>query len=204
MKLAIFGATGSTGRHLVEQALQAGHQVRALVRTSGILAAHPALETITGTLAQADLVGATVLGADAVISVIGARKGEATPICTDAMRAIVPAMGTARTRRLVALSAYGASETRHASWFIRFVRMVIAAKMRDKDGMEAVVRASALDWTLVRPPMLTDGPRSGAWRAGTALVPGMGARLSRADLAAFLLQEALAGEYMGQAVVVSQ
>ena len=203
MKLAIFGATGGTGRHLVDEALQAGHQVRALVRTPGTFAAHPSLEVASGTLAQADLVAATVRGADAVISVLGARKGEAAPICTDGIRSIVQAMGAAGTRRLLALSTYGASETRHASWFIRFVRMAIAAKMRDKDGMEALVRTSMLDWTLVRPPMLTDGARSGAWRAGTALVPGMGARLSRADLAAFLLQEALAGQYVGQAVVVS-
>ncbi|MDQ1922035.1 NAD(P)-dependent oxidoreductase [Massilia pseudoviolaceinigra] len=205
MNLAIFGATGATGRHLVEQALDAGHQVRALVRSAdGLPIAHPRLRIVVGTFAQPAIVGGVVQGADAVISVLGARKGEACAICTEGARSIVQAMNTAGVQRLVALSAYGASETRNASLFIRFIRKIIAAKMRDKDGMEALVRDSELDWTLVRPPILTNGERSGSYRAGTALQPGVTGRLSRADLAAFMLREAGEGNYIGQAVVVSR
>ncbi|MDQ1815606.1 NAD(P)H-binding protein [Massilia sp. CCM 9210] len=205
MNLAIFGATGATGRHLVEQALDAGHQVRALVRhADGLPVAHPRLRIVVGTLAQPAIVGSVVQGADAVISVFGARKGDASAICTEGARSIMQAMTTAGARRLVALSAYGASETRHASLFIRFIRKLIAAKMRDKDGMEALVRDSGLDWTLVRPPILTNGARSGSYRAGTALKPGVAGRLSRADLAAFMLREAGEGNYIRQALVVSQ
>ncbi|MDM5181171.1 NAD(P)H-binding protein [Massilia sp. DJPM01] len=205
MKLAMFGATGATGRHLVEQALQAGHEVRALVRNADAWSgAHPRLQIIAGTFAQPAIVGDVVRGADAVISVLGPRKGDASAVCTGGMRSIVQAMNAAGVQRLVALSAYGASETRNASLFIRFVRKLIAAKMRDKDGMEALVRDSALDWTLVRPPMLTDGARRGGYRAGTGLMPGIAGRLSRADLAAFMLQEAGEGSYIRQAVMVSQ
>ena len=143
-----------------------------------------------------------VQGADAVITLLGARKGGAQTICSDAMRSIVPAMQAKGVRRLIALSAYGAAESRNASWFIRFVRMVIADKMRDKDAMEALVRASGTDWTLVRPPALTNGEASGRYRSGTGLRPGITARLPRADLAAFILRSAESGSFIGQAPVV--
>ncbi|MCE3602513.1 NAD(P)H-binding protein [Massilia sp. P8910] len=205
MKLAIFGATGATGRHLVDQALQAGHEVSALVRSADRLSiVHPRLRLVVGTFSQQDGVRDVVQGADAVISVLGARKGDASAICTEGVRGIVAAMETAGTHRLVALSAYGASETRKASLFIRVVRRIIAAKMRDKDSMEALVRASALDWTLVRPPVLTNGPRTGRYRAGTTLNPGIAGTLARADLAAFMLSEAVGGNYRGAAVVVAR
>ncbi|OEZ55437.1 NAD(P)-dependent oxidoreductase [Duganella sp. HH105] len=204
MRLAIFGATGATGRHLVEQALQAGHEVRALTRSPQALPLRdPRLQVIAGSLDDEAALRSTLSGADAVISVLGARRGDAAPVCTDGMRSILPAMQAAGVRRLVALSAYGAAETRDASLFIRFVRKVIAAKMRDKDGMEALVRASGADWTLVRPPALTNGKPGGVWRAGATLRPGWSGRLARADLAAFMLREAERGAYIGAAPVVS-
>ncbi|NHZ61575.1 NAD(P)-dependent oxidoreductase [Massilia genomosp. 1] len=205
MKLAIFGASGGVGRHLVEQALQAGHEIKALLRSASALSiAHPRLHIVVGSFAQPDGVTEVVQGADAVISVLGVRKGDTSPVCTDGMRGIVQAMNAAGARRLIALSAYGASETRNASLFIRFVRRIIAAKMRDKDSMEALIRASALDWTLVRPAVLSNGEQHGHCRAGTSLRPGLAGRLARADLAAFLLREAVEGSFMGEAVVVAQ
>lgn len=141
---------------------------------------------------------AALQGADAVISLLGMRKHDAKAVCSGGRRSILRAMATTGARRLIALSAYGASETRDASLFIRFLRKAIADKIRDKDQMEALVRGSATDWTLVRPPFLTNGERSGNYRVGTALKPGLGARLSRADLAAFILQEAASGSYIGQ------
>lgn len=204
MKLAIFGASGATGRQLLQLALDAGHTVTVLLRSADSLAIHhPALTRIVGQLDQPATVESVVRGADAVISVLGARKGDAPTICSDAMRSIVPAMQAANSHRLIALSAYGASETRNASWFIRFVRLVIADKMRDKDAMEALVRASGTDWTLVRPPALTNRQASGRYRSGIGLRPGMTGRLSRADLAAFILHTAESGNFIGQAPVVS-
>lgn len=204
MKFAIFGASGSTGRHLVQQALDAGHTLTVLRRSADSLPVeHAGLRRVVGALDNAAAVRSVVQGADAVISVLGARKGGAATVCTEGMRSILAAMEHGGVRRLVALSAYGASETRDASWFIRFVRTVIAAKMRDKDNMEALVRASAADWTLVRPPALTNGKAAGSYRAGTALRPGVTGRLSRADLAAFMLSAAVSGDYLRAAPVVS-
>ena len=203
MKLAIFGASGATGRHLLQLALDAGHTVTVLLRSADSLPLkHPALTAVVGRIDQLETVESIVQGADAVISVLGARKGDTPTICSDAMRSIVPAMQVTGSHRLIALSAYGASETRNASWFIRFVRMVIADKMRDKDAMEALVRASGTDWTLVRPPALTNGQASGRYRSGIRLRPGMTGRLSRADLAAFILHTAESGNFIDQAPVV--
>lgn len=204
MKLAIFGASGATGRHLLQLALDAGHTVTVLVRSADSLPLkHPALTAVVGRIDQLETVESIVQGADAVISVLGARKGGAQTICSDAMRSIVPAMHAVGVHRLIALSAYGAAETRNASWFIRFVRMAIADKMRDKDAMEALVRASDTDWTLVRPPALTNSEATGRYRSGTGLRPGITGRLPRADMAAFILHTAESGEFIGQAPVVS-
>lgn len=144
MKLAIFGASGATGRHLVRQALSAGHTVTVLLRSAESLTIKDArLICIVGQLDQSATVKAVVQGADAVISVLGARKGAAPTVCTQGVRKILPAMQSTGVRRLIALSAYGACETSNASWFIRFVRAVIGEKMRDKDAMENLIRASA-------------------------------------------------------------
>lgn len=203
MRLAIFGASGATGRHLLQLALDAGHTVTVLLRSAGSVSIrHPALTAVVGQFDQLATVASVVQGADAVISLLGARKGGAQTVCSDAMRSIVPAMQAKGVRRLIALSAYGAAESRNASWFIRFVRMVIADKMRDKDAMEALVRASGTDWTLVRPPALTNGEASGRYRSGTGLRPAITARLPRADLAAFILRSAESGSFIGQAPVV--
>ncbi|WP_426070474.1 NAD(P)-dependent oxidoreductase [Janthinobacterium sp. DSP2-3-3] len=203
MKLAIFGASGATGRQLLRQALDAGHTVSVLLRSADALPIdHARLTRIVGQLGHPATMRAVVQDAEAVISVLGARKGGAQNICSDAMRHILPAMQATGARRLIALSAYGASETYKASWFIRFVRKMIGAKMRDKDKMEALVRASATDWTLVRPPALTNGPSTGVYRSGTTLKPGIMGRISRADLAAFMLRTAEQGNHLDQAPVV--
>lgn len=205
MRIAIFGTTGATGRHLVEQALQTGHEVTALIRTEGSLPGHAAgLTTVIGSLQQPAAVRSVVQGADVVISVLGMRDKDTTPVCTDGARSIVQAMKATGARRLIALSAYGAAETSGASFFIRFVRQIIAGKMRDKDGMEALIRGSGLDWTLVRPPRLTGGALTDSYRAGTDLRPGLTSSLSRADLASFILQEAARNQYIGKAPVVMQ
>lgn len=207
MKLAIFGASGATGRHLVQQALQAGHVLTVLLRSADSLPVeHARLQCVVGALDDPEAVRSVVCGADAVLSVLGARKGgkgRILGVCTAGIRSIVAAMQHCGVRRLVALSAYGAAETRDASWFIRLVRTIIAAKMRDKDNMEALVRASALDWTLVRPPVLTNGKAGGNYRAGTALRPGITGHLPRADLAAFMLRVAIDGSYLRAAPVVT-
>ncbi|MEJ0045615.1 MAG: SDR family oxidoreductase [Rhodospirillales bacterium] len=204
MKLAIFGGTGATGRQLVDQALQAGHDVTVFVRTANAIPIeNPRLRTMVGNFEQAVAIQSVVRDQDAVISVLGVRKHGSSTICTDGVQSILQAMEATGARRLIALSAYGASETRDASLFIKFVRTVIADKMRDKDNMEALVRASGIEWTLVRPPALTNGKRTGRYRSGIDLKVGITGRISRADLADFILQEIMQKAFTREAPIIS-
>lgn len=204
MKLAIFGATGATGRQLVEQALELGHDVTAVVRASGAFAlSHPRLHTIETELSDSAKMQLAVKGHDVIISVLGVRKGGPTTICTDGVRSILAAMAATGQRRLVVLSAFGASETSKASWFIRFVRSVIAEKMRDKDAMEQLVRGSTMRWTIVRPPALTNGKLTGTYRFGTDIKIGAFGRISRSDLAHFIVEKAILDTFVGKAFSVT-
>jgi uncharacterized protein YbjT (DUF2867 family) len=204
MKISIFGASGSTGQHLVLQALAANHQVTALVRSASSLSLdHASLNSIVGDLEQPEAVQRAVQSADVVISVLGIRKKGAVDICTNGVRAILAAMAAQHKRRLIVLSAYGAGETQGASLSAWMIRRILAAKMRDKDNMEALVRAANIDWTIVRPPALTNGPLSGAVKAGAGLKVGFFAKISRADLAQFILREAIGDHYVKQAPTVA-
>jgi putative NADH-flavin reductase len=143
--LSVVGKDGNEAKWFAG-AKDAGHEVVALRRNPDSLPIeHVRLARIHGNFTQPEQVRAVVAGADAVISVLGARKGGSATICADAISTVLAAMESTGTRRLIALSAYGAGQTRQASWFICFVRAVIGEKMRDKDNMESLVRASDTD-----------------------------------------------------------
>lgn len=204
MKLAIFGASGATGHHVVKQSLAAGHNVHVLLRTEGSLNLKDKRITSTiGTLQDAESVLAVVQNADVVISVLGARSNDSLYICSEGVRSILHAMERSGTRRLIALSAYGASETKAASWFIRLVRKIIREKMNDKDVMESLVRESGIDWTLIRAPALTNGKANGKYRSSTSLKPGISGYLPREDLASFILDVSERNLYIREAPTVS-
>ena len=132
-----------------------------------------------------------------MISALGTGAKGPTSVCTDGVTAIVASMRRAGVRRLVVVSAYGARETHGRSLYSLALWASLREKMLDKERMEAVVESSGLDWTVVRPPLLTDGPRSGRYRAGSALPIRLWSRISRADLAEFLLAEATEPSYTG-------
>jgi putative NADH-flavin reductase len=204
MKLAIFGASGATGKRVVQQALKNGHTVTVLLRNhDGLAIEDGRIQRVVGTLDDPAAVAKVIEGADVVISVLGIRKGGSQEVCATGIRSILKPMQPHGTQRLVALSAYGASETRNDAWFIRLIRKLISAKMRDKDHMEDLIRSSAVDWTLIRPPALTNGPATGSYRHGIDLRPGLTARLSRADLASFIVDVCEGGKYHREAPVVS-
>jgi putative NADH-flavin reductase len=204
MKITIFGASGATGQQLVEQALAANHEVTAFVRNvSSLPLQHANFKTIVGNFDQPDAVQRAAQNADVVISVLGVRKKGLPDVCTEGVRSILAAMEVQQKRRLIVLSAYGAGETQDSSLSAKMIRMILADKMRDKDHMEALVSATSIDWTIVRPPALTNGPLSGKYRAGVGLKIGFFAKLSRADLAQFIMGEASFGQYIKQAPTVA-
>ena len=195
MKILLLGATGATGTHLVAQALARGHDVTALVRDARKLPARAGLSVIEGLpTAPADLARA-LAGVDAVLCTLGPRdKGD--PICPATASALVPAMGEHAVRRLIWLSASGVGDSRepiNAASFV-FGRIIIplmlAKPYASHARAEEILRASTLDWTVLRPLELTEKPTGKAVAVATTPDARLGSlKIARADLARFMLDE---------------
>jgi uncharacterized protein YbjT (DUF2867 family) len=200
MKLTVFGASGGTGTQVIRQALDAGHEVTAVVRDRGRLAVadHPGLDVVVADVMRAAAIEGAVAGRDAVISALGhsrrpqERKAAAhVPVCTGSARSITAAMRATGTGRLVVVSASGPF-TEGDGPLMRYLAKPITQRVlrdpfADLVGMEQVVRASGLDWTILRPPRLTDKPLTGHYRTRRELNVRRGLVLPRADLAHLIL-----------------
>jgi len=190
MKITIFGATGGTGRQLVGQACEAGHDVTAVVRDPAGLASRTNLTVVTAS-APAEIAEA-VAGRDAVLTAIGSTGGGPTTVQTDTTTSIVAAMRKAGVQRLVCVSSSGihsAGDGPVARMIVKpIVRRLLRHSFADMRGMEEVVRASGLAWTVLRPPWLTDGRATGSYRTEAHGNVRGGFRVSRADLADCMLR----------------
>ena len=170
MKLTVFGATGRTGLQVVEQGLAAGHEVRAVVRDATQLAPdRTGLDVVVADVMDPATIVEAVTGSDAVVSTIGTRNGrKPTTVCADTSRSIVEAMHKAGTRRLVVVSGTGPFDEGEGPGMRYFIkplgRLFLKHVFADFVAMEEIVRASGLDWTIVRPPSLTDKPFTGHYR----------------------------------------
>ncbi len=186
MRLTVFGGTGQVGRQLLEQALQDGHDVAVLARDPGRLPRHDRLRPVRGDVRDPGAVRQAIAGGDAVLSALGQRSFRQVTVCADGMRTILPAMTALGVRRLIAVSGYGVADSR-GNLYSAISWTAIRAIMRDKEAMEELIRASAADWTIVRPATLTNGALTGAYRTGTTLRLTPASRISRADVANFML-----------------
>jgi putative NADH-flavin reductase len=188
MRLTIFGATGRTGRVVVEQALRHGHAITAFTRDPAQLPRRPQLRAVAGDVLNPAAIGEAIEGAQAIISTLGRRR-RGLDVCTEGIRTILSTMAGSAPRRLIILSNYGVAESRHRSAYVAVSWLLERAVLSDKEHMEALVRNSEAEWTLVRAPVLTNGPQTGGYRTGTDLRLGFTSRVSRADLAQFMLAQ---------------
>ena len=200
MKLAVFGATGGTGRHVVAQALSAGHEVVALVRDPARLSPQPDLTIIEGNVLDETAVSQTVAGADAVVVSLGHTGNNPEKIVSQGTAVVVTAMKAAAVSRLLVVTSLGVGDSRDQVplAFKMIMKTVLRKPMADKEIQEQIVRDSGLDWTIVRPGGLTDGPATGQYRVGVGsdVVAG---QVARADVAAFILQQISDDSYVHQA-----
>ncbi len=204
MRLLVFGASGPTGRLLVEQALAAGDAVTAFLRPTSVFEPrHERLALHRGDALHPAAVEEAVGGHDAVLSALGVSRGAPINVCSEGTRNIVEAMRRRGVRRLVCLSAFGAGETRRGGPYAAGIRALIPARMRDKERMEELVRGSGLEWVIVRPPILTHGPLTRRYRSGVGMRLGWFPTVSRADVADFMLAQARSDEHLRRAVTVS-
>jgi putative NADH-flavin reductase len=193
MRVTVFGASGATGRHLIDQALAYGHHVTAFVRSASRLGARSEqLTVVVGDVAEAAAVASAVVGRHGVLCALGA----ASPLRRDltlveGLRHIVSAMEQHGVRRLVYLSFLGVPEgRRQLSLLGRYLvaPLLLRNVVADHVAKEQMIRRSTLEWVIVRPARLTNGAPRGRYRSGldvraTSVVP----RISRADLAEFML-----------------
>jgi putative NADH-flavin reductase len=205
MNIVVFGATGGTGQEVVKQALAQGHEVTAFVRDQERLSVqHESLRVVVGDAREPEPVSRAVAGHDAVVVALGTRDRSERTLRADGTANVTRAMETHDIQRLVVVSAGGVGDSYQQVPLI--IKMLIKTVLRhtyaDHARQEEHVRESDLDWMIVRPAMLTDGPRTGQYHVGAADADLPGGRVTRADVADFILKQLSDDRYLRQAVSI--
>ncbi len=208
-KIALFGGTGKTGKEFLALALEEGYQVKALVRnTSKVDQQHKNLEVIQGDVLDATDVEQTVAGTDVVVSLFGHVKGSPEWLQTNGTKNIVEAMKKHHVERIISLSGGGLpfpekDEPKFPDKAIRFIMKIAVPKiLNDAIEHHKVLKDSGLKWEIVRGPRLTDGPFTGKYRVGWVGV-NASTKVSRADLAHFILKEVKEEQFVHQMPFIS-
>jgi uncharacterized protein YbjT (DUF2867 family) len=208
MKVLVLGATGATGRLIVGKAIAKGYEVVALVRSKAKAADLAGVELIEGDARDPAALTRAIAGCDAVVSSLGTAMSpfkEVSSLST-ATRALVGVMAAQNVRRLVCITGLGAGDSRgHGGFF--FDRVLLPLMLRkvyeDKDRQEDAIRASNLDWTIIRPTVLNDKPARGGIKALTDLSGVYGGTIARADVAEFVVQQLAADTWLRKAPLIT-
>jgi uncharacterized protein YbjT (DUF2867 family) len=205
MRVVIFGATGRTGRQLVDQALGLGHEVTGFARRPAALASYgPRVHVVPGDIADPPSVGLAVAGQDAVLSALGSPTWRPNTVLSDGINHVLAAMQQHGVRRLLCMSSLGVGETRGqlgALYNLVLIPLLLRHVFAEKERMEISIRASETEWTIVRPGAFTNSPARRRYRAASAEVqPPRFPRISRADVADFMLRELGERRFVRQAV----
>ena len=202
MNVVVFGASGGVGLEAVRRLLDSGHAVRAFVRDPARLQLeHERLDVVVGDVLDRQSVEAAVAGQDATLVVIGARrKTDKESIVSEGVANIVPALERAGARRLVFLSIMGVGDSRPNLGLMRHVlpRMLKEAYAH-RELAEETIRRSGLDWVTVRAVRLVDSSATGRYRAGEDVRVGTFAKVSRADVAEFMVSQLADDIHLNQA-----
>jgi uncharacterized protein YbjT (DUF2867 family) len=205
MQIAVFGATGGTGREVVRQALEQGHTVRALVRDPAKLPVqHPHLTVLQGNvLTPADVIE-TLTGCDAVVVSLGNTPNNPATVVSDGTANILRAMQEQGIRRVIVVTSLGVGDSKRQVpfFFSLLAATALRGVMADKETQEQLVRASGLDWTIVRPGGLVDGPPTGKVTTGLDKRIKAG-QVTRGDVAAFVLAQLTDTTYLHAAAAIT-
>lgn len=208
MKLAIFGATGETGRHLVKQALERGHEVTAFTRSPEKLPINSdRLTVVQGDVRNADKVNEAIAGVDAVLSALGPAENKPVFTVTEGTQNILDAMNRYGVARLVVSAGAGVGdpndEPKLFNHAINFLLKIVSRWVyEDMRRTVDLVRGSHVKWTVVRVPMLTDDEPTADVKVGY-VGKGLGPRLTRADMARFMLDQVESDELVHRAPAIS-
>jgi putative NADH-flavin reductase len=193
-QILLFGATGGTGKEVVIQALRNGFAVTIIVRDPAKWdLPHSALTILKGDVMQPATFEKEMIGKAAVISCLGTGKDlKPTTLFSAGMKNIISAMNKANVSRLICLSAGALYTTREMGFFIRLLAKVVIQNIlknlfADMRVMEKIVESSNLDWSIIRPPMLKDKPRTNNYRVAVSSHLARPFSIGRADLAHYIV-----------------
>jgi uncharacterized protein YbjT (DUF2867 family) len=207
MKVLVLGATGGTGRLIVRDALQKGYSVVALVRAKARAPDLPGAVIMEGDARDEGALMRALDGCDAVVSALGTGVSpfREVSLLTEATNALMPAMRRSGVRRLVCISALGVGDSRGHGGFVfdrLFMPLLLRHAYKDKGRQEAAIRASSVDWVIVRPGMLTNEPARGSLRAIVDLASVNGGKVARADVARFVVEQLATDTWLRQTPVL--
>ena len=208
MRVLIIGASQGIGLATTRQALAAGHKVRAFARSAdAIRLEDPKLEKMRGDALNSQDVATALNGVDVVIQTLGIRIGSMfRPVLlfSEATRILVDAMASQHVRRLISVTGFGAGDSQASiSWLQRIpFQLVFGRAYQDKSLQERLIKASALDWTIARPGVLTGGARTGRYKILEAASDWRNGTISRANVADFLVRQIDDRAYVGKAPVL--
>lgn len=192
--IIVFGASGGTGLEVVEQALEAGHQVTAVLRHPELFPIrHEQLKIIKGDVLQPLTYEHTFYGKEVIISCLGTRDRKPTTVYSEGVKNIMEAMKKVELNRIICLSAGAVEIPPKASFIMKFLMKNILQKLfkynyADMLLMEKQLRESDLDWTVIRPPRLLNGDKTGKYRTVlNEFIPNM-STLNRSDLAEYIVR----------------
>jgi putative NADH-flavin reductase len=196
MKIIVFGASGGTGREIVSQAIARGHSVTAFVRNPDSLPRNSELRVVQGDVLDPAAVSEAIFGHSAVLSALGSRTRKPNPLLSQALPNILAGMKRNYVTRIIVLGAAGAARdhgkyqtalSNMVFWMVRHT--LLKHPFLDQAAQERILVQSDLDYTIVRPPRLTDEPITRKYRVVPDARPPGGLRISRADVADFMLQQ---------------
>ncbi len=208
MKLIIFGATGQTGLELVSQALDEGHRVTAFVRKPKTMnIQHLDIKVVKGDILEFDLVQAAVQGQEVVLSVLGVNSFKKNSIISDGTQNIIRAMNEQSTMRFICVTTMGLGDSKNQKGWAYIVPISLMFRLQrlpilrnqfiDRELQEEYIKKSTLDWIIVRPGGLTNGPRTGNYKHGFSIKDTtVKAQISRADVADFMLKQIADDTYL--------
>ena len=208
LHVLIVGASKGIGLETARQALEAGHHVRALARSAAAISlSHPNLEKVRGDALKSQDVEAALNGVDVVIQTLGIGLGDMfrpVHLFSDATRVLLAAMKAKGIKRLIAVTGFGAGDSEASISSLQRVpfRLVFGRAYGDKSLQERLIKESGLDWTIARPGVLTNGPRTGRFKILTDASQWRNGVISRSNVAEFLVRQIEDRTYVHQAPVL--
>ena len=208
MRVLIVGASKGIGLETTREALDAGHDVRALARSATAIAiSSPSLEKMRGNALKTEDVEAALVGMDVVIQTLGVGLGELfrpVHLFSNATRVLIAAMKRQDIKRLICVTGFGAGDSRASISCLQRLpfQIVFGRAYDDKSLQEQLIKESELDWTIARPGVLTSGPRTGQYQILSESSQWRNGIISHADVAEFLVRQIGDQTYIRKAPVL--